>query len=105
MQLWSVPFTAEVLLQLGERQDVIDAVSARGASIQGENLSAERAALLMSLPCSRVLQLPPVLPSMLELAGTWATAGYGLTLEEWNVLEASSDFKARRATAACCTTG
>lgn len=84
-----------MLLQLGERQDVIDAVLARGGRAQEENLSAERAALLMSLPCSRVIQLPPTLPSLLQLAGTWATAGYGLTSEEWAVLELSSDFKAR----------
>lgn len=90
-----MPFTAEVLLQLGERQDVIDALLARGARSQTENVSAERAALLMSLPCSNVIQLPPQLPSLLELASSWAAAGYGLSLEEWSVLEASSDFKAR----------
>jgi hypothetical protein len=96
-QLWSVNFTAEVLLQLGERQDVVDAVLSRGSRAQGENISAERAALLMSLPCSPVIQLPPTLPTLLELAATWSTATYGLSLEEWNKLEASSEFKARPA--------
>jgi len=84
-----------VLLQLGERQDVIDAVLARGGRLQSGILSAERAALLMSLPCSSVIQLPPQLPSMLLLAANWSTASYGLSSQEWNVLEASSEFKAR----------
>ena len=90
-----------MLLQLGERQDVIDAVLARGARAHTENLSAERAALLMSLPCSNVIQLPPQLPSLLELATPWATASYGLSLEEWNVLEASTEFKARASAVPC----
>ena len=101
MQLWSISFTAEVLLQLGERQDVIDAVLARGARAQTENLSAERAALLMSVPCSCVIQLPPQLPNMFELVATWSTASYGLSQQEWNVLEASSDFKARASITPC----
>ena len=90
-----------MLLQLGERQDVIDAVLARGARLQTENLSAERAALLMSLPCSNVLQLPPQLPSMLQLAAAWSTGSYGLAMEEWNVLEASSEFTARALASPC----
>jgi hypothetical protein len=90
-----------VLLQLGERQDVIDAVLARGARAQAENLSAERAALLLGLPCSNVIQLPPQLPSMVHLAANWSTASYGLALEEWNALEASSGFKARAAAPLC----
>ena len=90
-----------MLRQLGERQDVIDAVLARGAREQTENLSAERAALLMGLPCSNVIQLPPQLPSLLHLAATWSTASYGLALEEWNVLEGSSGFKARTPAPPC----
>lgn len=96
-QLWSVPFTAEVLLQLGERQDVVDAVLARGGRAHGENLSAERVALLLSLPCSCVIQLPPTLPSLLHLAPAWSTASYGMSQEEWSILELSSSFKARSA--------
>lgn len=84
-----------MLLQLGERQDVIDTVLARGGCPQTENLSAERAALLMSLPCSSVIQLPPQLPNLVQLAAKWSTASYGLRLDEWNELEASSEFKAR----------
>lgn len=91
-----------MLLQLGERRDVIDAVLARGARQRGEDLSAERAALLMQLPCSSVIQLPPTLPSLVELAATWSTASYGLPLERWSALEASSEFKAR-ASAPCCS--
>ena len=41
------------------------------------------------------------LPSMVHLAATWSTASYGLALEEWNVLEASSGFKARAAVPLC----
>lgn len=90
-----MPFTAEVLLQLGERQDVVDAVLSRGGAPQGEPLSAERVALQLSLPCSRVILLPPTLPNLAHLAGSWATASYGLALEEFNALELSTAFKAR----------
>ena len=93
-----MPFTAEVLLQLGERQDVVDAVLARGSAPQGEPMSAERVALQLSLPCSRVILLPPNLPSLAHLAASWETASYGMSLDDWNALELSATFKARP----CC---
>lgn len=98
-----MPFTAEVLLQLGERQDVVDAVLARGSAPQGEPMSAERVALQLSLPCSRVILLPPNLPSLAHLAASWETASYGLSLDDWNALELSATFKARPAACSLLT--
>lgn len=95
-QLWTVSFTAEVLLHLGERQDVIDCVELRGGRAQGDNISAERAALLLSMPCSRVVQLPPQLPSMLHLSTEWSTASYGISTQEWATMDIAAELEVRR---------
>jgi hypothetical protein len=91
-----VSFTAEVLLHLGERQDVIDCVELRGGRAQGDNISAERAALLLSMPCSRVVQLPPQLPCMLHLSTEWSTASYGISTQEWATMSIASELEVRR---------
>ena len=87
---------AAARLHLGERQDVIDCVELRGGRAQGDNISAERAALLLSMPCSRVVQLPPQLPSMLHLSTEWSTASYGISTQEWATMDIAAELEVRR---------
>jgi hypothetical protein len=79
-------------LFLGERQDVIDCLLARGLSAAGEDVNAETACRLLAAHCSSVVQLPPTLPE-LELEG-WDTESYTLAREECEGLVAELQVRA-----------
>jgi hypothetical protein len=86
-----VPYSAEVLLHLGERQDVIDCLLARGQSAMGEDVNAECACRQLVARCSSVVRLPTNLPE-LELVG-WETASYSLAREECIAIAAELDVR------------
>ena len=86
-----MPYSAEVLLHLGERQDVIDCLLARGQSAMGEDVNAECACRQLAARCSSVVQLPTNLPE-LELVG-WETASYSLFREECIAIAAELDVR------------
>lgn len=71
---------------------MIDSVQLYASSSRGANVSGERAALLMALPCSSVVQMPPQLPSMMHVLADWEKDGYGLTKDDWSSAGVSAQF-------------
>jgi hypothetical protein len=86
-----VQVAAEVLLLLGERQDVIDCFLLRGLSAASEDVNAEAALRLLTAYCSKVVQLPPTLPE-LQLEG-WEGGSYRLSLDDCEAFAAELEVR------------
>lgn len=81
VQLWSVNHAVEVLLELGERVDVVDSLRSAALLPRGTNVSGEDAERLLKQPVSSVVQLPPQLP-LVNVGPEWGAASYALTSEQ-----------------------
>ena len=98
-QLWSVGHTAEVLLLLGERPDVIDCLQAAASAPFAADATnaAALAAALAAPPPGGVVQLPCNLPEPPESYAAWSEAPYGLSAAAWASPELAASWQARAA--------
>lgn len=98
-QLWSVPFTLEVLHRSGERPAHVDVLAQRLQGPLGTDVSATTAAALCAQPASTVIPLPATLPPVDAAWGAFRDKGYGLSAQLLDAGRLGAQLKVRVARA------
>ena len=94
LQLWSAAVCLEVLLEVGARADVIEALRAAASLPRAACVSADDAARLLPVRLSDVVAFPAELPAVV-VAAHWAQSNYALSAEQRASHPINGEFEVR----------